>query len=75
VESGEDCILMADRGYCTNPRCVMAADFEKKATRRATEKTRREEVKPIRELWFEERRRKDLAMARKRRRKTRGRAA
>jgi hypothetical protein len=66
---------MADREYCTNPRCIMAADLEKKKIRRAKQEKVREEVKPIRERWFEERRRKDLAMARKRRRKTKGRAA
>lgn len=77
VESGEDCILMADRGYCTNPRCIMAADLERKTVRRATETTRREAVKPIRERWHEAiaRRRKESEMQRKRRRKTKGRAA
>lgn len=75
LESGEECILMVDREYCTNPLCIMAADREKKNIRRAKQDKIRAEVKPIRERWFEERRRKDLAMARKRRRKTKGRAA
>jgi hypothetical protein len=66
-----------DRRHCTNPTCWVKADLEKKAVRRATEKTRREEVKPIRERWYESiaRRRKESEMQRKRRRKTKGRAA
>jgi hypothetical protein len=68
---------MADRGHCNNPKCIMAADLEKKRGRRETERVRRDQVKPIRESWYESiaRRKNESMSARKRRRKTKGRAA
>lgn len=74
LEAGEDAIFMMDRGHCNNPKCIMAADLEKRRGRRSTEATRRKEVAPIRERWMETRR-KDIEMRRKQRRKTKGRAA
>lgn len=77
LEAGEQCIYMTDRSHCTNPKCIVAADREKKKIRRETAERRREKVKPIREAWYAEfaRRRKGPETARKRRRKTKGRAA
>lgn len=76
LESGETCWWMTkDKNLCSNPKCILAADVERKADRLARRQQTERFVKPIRESFQQAIVRRREEAEKKRRRKTKGCAA
>ncbi len=77
IGCGDECgWLTAEMDVCTNPKCIVAVMAEKRKGKRATERTRREAVAPIRNAFWDakRKRREDAEAIRRRHRKQKGRA-
>lgn len=72
IGSGDECgWLTVDHDVCTNPKCIIAVAAEKRRGRRETERTRRDAVAPIRNAFWDAKRKKreEAAAIRRRYRK------